>query len=721
MRAILIPLSLGTCLQAAAQTIQLSVTHDACGNGNGAVSAWIADGVPPFTAVWSTGLTSSGDTLDLQINGLFAGFYSLTVTDDLGNSVTETAEVLNLPYLQVNWPPTFDWVACDGGCASILSFGVPYGAGTAGPPYSVTGLAPGTWSLSANWLTMASLCANQTYNVVLSDALGCTAETQIVVADEPSPNLLLSSVTGACAGAENGSATFQFDMQVQVNVASASGPTNTISISYPLPGQVQIDGIPAGNYELYAVPVPNPTCFDTIPFAVPVLPAGCGTVSGTAFADLDGDCTQDSGEPGLPHRMISFSPAASNAITNAQGQYTRGMPLGNYDADINAPGFDPNCPASLPAPFTLTAITPDATLDLAMSTALLPDAATVLGVTCHSPGYLALYFADVMNNGPFTLTNLTLQVDFSPVLTYAGSDSVPDAQGANWVSWSIPSLPPFTTLQYAFSVQVPPDPLLIGMALWAQSTITSVPADSDPANNTYSLNGIVVGPYDPNDKLARTSSSGNDGYYMLPLDEHIDYTIRFQNTGNAPAQHVFLIDTIGPELDLASFEFLGASHPESISLLPDRVLRFDFFGIQLPDSAMDPIGSHGFARFRLKPTDPMPGDTLRNTADIYFDFNPPIRTNTAMLHVDVAWSISTHDLAGITVVPNPALDVVVIGNLPHGTNELIWIDMCGRVALRSMVQGPEARVNASALDRGAYILQLNTGESRAQVGRCVLH
>ena len=717
-----LPTGLALVLAAAmhAQSITLTVVHDACGNGNGMVSAAIiGSGNLPYTAAWSTGVTTSGDTLDLDIDGLVAGTYTFTLTDALGTVFVETAEVLTAPSLQVNWPGSYSVISCDGGC-TYAYLQMPGGAGSGGGPYSVSGVIPGTFNMSSNWLSISSLCAGQVYDVVLTDALGCTAETQIMVVDEPSPNILLQSLTGSCAGDQNGSATFQFDMPVSMGMVYGPPPTSSVVISYPTPGQVQIDGLTVGVYEFYAGPLINTTCHDTVPLVVPALPAGCGSVSGTAYADLDGDCAQDGGEPGLPNRMITIGPTGAYAFTNNQGAYSRGMPLGAYTVDLNVPAFTPNCPASLPAPFSLTTPLPDAQLDLAMTYTSGPDASSFLAASCHAPGFSALYCAEAVNDGPYSFTDLSLEVSFDPILNYLWMDSVPATQGPGTISWSIPTLPPFTTLHYCFTVQVPPDPALIGTALAAQCSLTGPVADANPANDLSTISAIVVGAYDPNEKQVRTSSDVSTQDYLLQLDEHIDYTIRFQNTGTAPAQHVFLIDTIAVELDLGSVEFLGASHDAEISLLPDRVLRFDFPDIQLPDSASDPFGSHGYARFRLKPFVALPGTLYRNTADIYFDFNPPIRTNTSELTAFDPAHVSESYAAGVHISPNPTNGSMHIEASVASRYSLEVIDPLGRSAMLSSFTGTSTRIDVTHLPRGAYELRLKDDGGRTLHARFVL-
>ncbi|MCO6488329.1 MAG: T9SS type A sorting domain-containing protein [Phaeodactylibacter sp.] len=142
----------------------------------------------------------------------------------------------------------------------------------------------------------------------------------------------------------------------------------------------------------------------------------------------------------------------------------------------------------------------------------------------------------------------------------------------------------------------------------------------------YLYEPILRCAFDPNDKLA--SPSGRPEEARIPPDTPIDYTIRFQNTGNFPAEDVVLADTLSVYLDLSTFQLLGASHPLSEIRLEGNALHFSFLGINLPDSISNEAGSHGFVQFRLWQMPGLAHETLiRNSAAIYFDQNPPIFTN----------------------------------------------------------------------------------------------
>jgi uncharacterized repeat protein (TIGR01451 family) len=134
--------------------------------------------------------------------------------------------------------------------------------------------------------------------------------------------------------------------------------------------------------------------------------------------------------------------------------------------------------------------------------------------------------------------------------------------------------------------------------------------------------------YDPNDK-AGFPAGWSDAHYVL-ADNTIEYRIRFQNTGNAPATDVVVRDTIDSSLDASTFEWLGASHDMTYAYYAEnRAMEFRFMGIMLPDSVNNEPLSHGWIRYRMAVVPGAQHDELvENTAHIYFDNNEAVVTNT---------------------------------------------------------------------------------------------
>jgi uncharacterized repeat protein (TIGR01451 family) len=134
---------------------------------------------------------------------------------------------------------------------------------------------------------------------------------------------------------------------------------------------------------------------------------------------------------------------------------------------------------------------------------------------------------------------------------------------------------------------------------------------------------------DPNEKLVYPfrTATGNP----TPMDNQLNYTINFQNTGNDTALTVTIYDTLDSNLDLNTLEIVGSSDPVITQYTPSGAMRFTFNNIMLPDSTTDEPGSHGFVQYRIRPLASLPDPTVvTNTSYIVFDYNEPVVTNTAI-------------------------------------------------------------------------------------------
>ena len=159
--------------------------------------------------------------------------------------------------------------------------------------------------------------------------------------------------------------------------------------------------------------------------------------------------------------------------------------------------------------------------------------------------------------------------------------------------------------------------------------ITPTSGDTNLANNnkTYCYN--VVNSYDPNDKQVYPQGICTDKFTKRS-DLPLTYTIRFQNTGNAPALNVRIADSLSTLLNRRSLRIVGTSHPMVVDTVAgNNVINFRFNNINLPDSSSNPALSQGYVIFELSEI-AAHTDTSRisNKSYIYFDTNAPIITNT---------------------------------------------------------------------------------------------
>lgn len=138
---------------------------------------------------------------------------------------------------------------------------------------------------------------------------------------------------------------------------------------------------------------------------------------------------------------------------------------------------------------------------------------------------------------------------------------------------------------------------------------------------------LTVAAYDPNDKLVSPQGIGEE--HLVQPGTELTYTIRFQNTGTDTAFKVVIVDTLSEHLDISTFRTIGSSHNYVVEVkgLQKPVISFVFNNILLPDSNVNEPASNGYISFKIKPKNSTPLETLiSNFADIYFDFNVPVRT-----------------------------------------------------------------------------------------------
>src|SRR5690606_23790433 len=126
--------------------------------------------------------------------------------------------------------------------------------------------------------------------------------------------------------------------------------------------------------------------------------------------------------------------------------------------------------------------------------------------------------------------------------------------------------------------------------------------------------------------------------------------------------------TLDANLDLESLNIVGSSH-NLITTLKDNILKFNFEEIMLPDSTRDEPNSHGYVLYTIASKRSLADSTvLYNKADIFFDYNPPVTTNTVFNTLVDKLPDNSGKVLGIesstrlpfTIYPNPASEEIKI-------------------------------------------------------------
>lgn len=243
------------------------------------------------------------------------------------------------------------------------------------------------------------------------------------------------------------------------------------------------------------------------------------------------------------------------------------------------------------------------------------------------PGFATKYKIKVINKGT-SFSSFEVSLGYPSELMTIVSASHPFDEGQDQLTWQHENLSPFKSYEITFHMKMntpmdsPPlnqDDLL---QLVAQ-VVTPIGTDISPENNIFWLNQIVVNSSDPNDKTCLQGEVIMDTL----LGTYLDYLIRFENLGTAKAKNVVVRDIFDPWVfDLTSIEVTDASHPVFTRINYDDVeFIFEDINLSFKDSIND-----GFIAFKIKtiPDWLEVGDTIKNTAGIFFDFNFPVVTNT---------------------------------------------------------------------------------------------
>jgi hypothetical protein len=330
---------------------------------------------------------------------------------------------------------------------------------------------------------------------------------------------------------------------------------------------------------------------------------------------------------------------------------------------------------------------------------------TISPITAPKAGHVLGYILTYKNVGT-TALNGVVDMNADANLDYLMASPSPNSQNGQLSSWNLGVINPGTVGNIFIYFDIPSN-LQIGDPLVSSASISPTVGDQTPIDNFSSSTSLVVGPYDPNYKWV-----SNDTLLNIISPSWLEYEIHFQNLGNAPAVDVLIIDTLTSQfLEMASMEIITSSHsPMNLSISDGKVAKFFFPGIMLPDSLSDPLGSMGMVKFRIKQNGTLPiGQSITNFADIYFDFNPAIRTDTATtLHTSFSEITEGSDFQ-MKVYPNPSKSIMNIALITEGTISVAQvIDMYGRVVLNQMINAKAGAIYLENLRSGAYILQVQT-------------
>jgi uncharacterized repeat protein (TIGR01451 family) len=468
----------------------------------------------------------------------------------------------------------------------------------------------------------------------------------------------------------------------------------------------------------FSVTLTNTNSVTTTVISQPLtLSNGCAALNGDVWIDADNDCIFDLGEQPLLYHAMKITNTTTSSVyyawIDANGHYATEVPDGyTYDIELNnVPGtLTPTCPNTsgvVSQAVSGGTYTNDFGYECQSGTVDYSVAAYSGG---FRPGFDRPQWIYGFYDNYCSTTTATVTLTLDPLLTYSSSiyGPTPTVSGQT-VTWTGVTLGQFNSLMSSINVYTDVS-AVIGSTICNTVYITySGGPDADITNDTVEFCGIVSNSFDPNDKSV---SPNEDAIGTIQDGEMLYYHINFQNTGNDTAYNVVVTDQLDANLDMNTFQFLGASHPVNVTWLDGNILNFRFENIYLPDSNVNEPASHGYLDYKIAAkTGLAPATAINNTAEIYFDFNEAIITNTTLNTIETPQSVQNISNGNISakVFPNPANNELIVTTEGNNNFTATVYDVVGRSVAISVTNHGKAVINTSSLANGMYILSIKAG------------
>ncbi|WP_309641028.1 T9SS type A sorting domain-containing protein [Flavobacterium sp.] len=323
------------------------------------------------------------------------------------------------------------------------------------------------------------------------------------------------------------------------------------------------------------------------------------------------------------------------------------------------------------------------------------------------PGFDAIYKIIYKNKGNQILSG-NIDLNFNDaILDFVSANPNTNSQSLNHLSWNYTALYPFESREITIvlnlnSPQETPA-VNIGDILHYVATISTNGQDETPNDTVFELDQTITGSFDPNDK---TCLEGNT---ITPemVGGYLHYLIRFQNSGTAAAENIVVKDVIDTtKFDIASLQLTSTSHPQVTKITGNKV-EFQFENINLPAEIDNEPASHGYVAFKIKTKNNLViGNSVSNKADIYFDYNFPIETNTATSTVALL-GVNTFENTSVTVTPNPTKNIVHITSKGNITSVQLF-DVQGRLLETVTANEEQVDFDLNQKTSGVYFVKIYT-------------
>jgi hypothetical protein len=239
---------------------------------------------------------------------------------------------------------------------------------------------------------------------------------------------------------------------------------------------------------------------------------------------------------------------------------------------------------------------------------------------------------------------------------------------------------------------------------------------------------------DASGNVLRAQPKGYREQQFIESGRDLSYHIQFQNLADEPLRHVVIRDTLPEELDIASVQIEAASHAYTFEVYDDRVLRFTFDKLSLPNINEDPTASKGFIKFRVRQNPNLAtGTIITNRALISSNFSKPVLTNPVrhtiggdLLDFVEIGIVDTDDpiVKGldVNVFPNPFVEqtTFTLEGWTGATPQLELVDASGRVVRTANFRDHQLFFERDALPVGMYFYRITAATQLLSTGKLMI-
>lgn len=526
--------------------------------------------------------------------------------------------------------------AADGSLMITVSGGIP--------PYTYT------WANGATTQNLSNL-APSAYTLTVYDSTGYSVTNTFYI---NSANLTASpTITTAACDSTGGS--------IQLALSGGTAPYtiswNTGDTGNPF-NNLSPNGYSANIYDANG-------CFAHWAGLVELDDSCTITIAGKVYNDLNGNCVQDVGESSISNAFVNLTPGGGS-FTDPNGAFEFEVVPGSYTIQYFANPFHNTSACAnglvqnLPGlSYGMNAYNQDFPIQF--------TAVQDLSITLYDNGYVPganhnthIYYH---NNGSMAMSP-TITWTHDSLITPTTYSLLPTTYNATTrtATWNIASLASLSNGTIHIT-SLTDTTATLGTLAGGNVQITPTNGDATLYNNQDTTAGAVATSFDPNDKKAYPTGTGNY-HFIDPANNLLHYTVNFQNTGTYPASYVMVRDTLDANLDAFSVQVGLVSHPYTLALENDNILVFRFYNINLADSFSNEPASHGFINYTVLTNPNLAlGTRIENSASIYFDFNVPVKTNTTFHTIYLAPYASTD--INMACVGDPVTAQVVKGVPPY--------------------------------------------------------